>query len=291
MAADAAELLKQGQLDEALAALTSEVRAKPADHKLRIFLFQLLCVRGEWKRAMTQLNVAGEMHAENALMAEVCRPALNCEALRAQIFAGQRAPMPFGEPEDWVVWLIQASQLVAQGELAAAAELRDRAFAAAPAVGGTINGEEFEWIADADTRLGPILEAIVEGRYYWIPFPNIAQIVMEEPADLRDAVWTPAHFTWSNGGTSVGLIPTRYPGSESSDDPGIRLARKTDWTEKDGGHYIGLGQRMLCTDQGEYPLMDVRAIIVGDGPPEASEEALPPEVEDDSGGGEGDADA
>ena len=288
MTADAGELVQQGKLDEALAALQGQVRAKPADAKLRVFLFQLLCVRGEWERAITQLNVAADVDAENLLMAEVCRPALNCEALRTEIFAGNRAPMPFGEPEEWVAWMIQANQLIAKGELPAAAELRDRAFEAAPAIEGSINGTPFEWIADADTRLGPILEAIVEGRYYWIPFTNIARILIEEPADLRDAVWMPAQFIWANGGNAVGLIPTRYPGSEASADPRIQLARTTDWAEKEGGHYIGLGQRMLATDQGEHPLMEVREIILGEGPPA---EAQPAEGSEGEGEGEPPAEA
>lgn len=271
MAPEPGELVKEGKLDEALDALTEQVRAKPADAKLRVFLFQLLCVRGDWDRAMTQLNVAADMDAETLLMAQVCRPALNCEALRAEVFAGNRAPMVFGEPEDWMAWLVQANQHIAQGELAAAAELRDRAFDAAPAVDGTIDGKPFAWIADADTRLGPTLEAIVEGRYYWVPFQNIRQVLIEEPADLRDAVWMPAQFVWANGGNTVGLIPTRYAGSEAAGDPGLQLARRTEWDERDGGHFIGLGQRMLCTDQGEYPLMDVRAIALNVALPEGAE--------------------
>ena len=61
-----------------------------------------------------------------------------------------------------------------------------------------------------------MLEVILEGRYFWVPFNCIQQIRIEEPADLRDMVWTPSQFTWSNGGTAVGLIPTRYSGSEKS---------------------------------------------------------------------------
>ena len=56
-----------------------------------------------------------------------------------------------------------------------------------------------------------MLEAIINGHYYWIPFQQIQQIQIEEPADLRDVVWMPAHFVWTNGGDAVGLIPTRYP--------------------------------------------------------------------------------
>ncbi len=105
------------------------------------------------------------------------------------------------------------------------------------------------------------MEAIVNGRYYWIPLQNIHVINIEEPVDLRDMVWMPAHFTWANGGEAVGLIPTRYPGSELNEDPFIRLSRKTEWIEQEGGLYFGIGQRMLATDIGEYPLMDIREII------------------------------
>jgi type VI secretion system protein ImpE len=89
---------------------------------------------------------------------------------------------------------------------------------------------------------------------------NIRQIMIEEPEDLRDFVWLPAQFTWANGGEMVGLIPTRYPGSEGSDDDRIRLARKTDWKEVAEGAYLGQGQRMLATDGGDYPILDVRKV-------------------------------
>jgi len=87
------ELLRTGRLGEALAALEEQIRAKPDKAELRVFLFQLLSVMGDWKRALTQLNVAAEIDAVNLLMAQVCRSALNCEALRAEIFAGDRSPM------------------------------------------------------------------------------------------------------------------------------------------------------------------------------------------------------
>ena len=258
----AEELLRNGQLDEALAALQDRVRKNPGDAKLRVFLFQLLCVRGDWDRAMTQLNVAAELDAANLLMAQVCRPALQCEALRADIFAGKKAPLVFGQPQEWVGWMVTAHQLVAEGKYSAAAKLRLKALEAAPAIGGAIDDKPFEWIADADGRLGPLLEAVVEGRYYWVPFANVRQLVIEPPADLRDVVWSPAHLTWANGGESVGLIPTRYAGSQASDDDAIRMARRTDWVEHKGELYVGLGQRMFATDQGEYPLLETRKIVL-----------------------------
>ena len=57
--------LQEGRLQEALAELQNQVRKDPANPKLRTFLFQLLAVLGEWDRALTQLNVAGELDAAN----------------------------------------------------------------------------------------------------------------------------------------------------------------------------------------------------------------------------------
>lgn len=258
----AEELLRQGRPAEALEKLQEEVRNAPSDAKLRVFLFQLYCVLGQWERAMTQLNVAADLDAQYLLMANICRPALNCEALRADIWAGTRSPLILGEPNEWMGWILQANQMALQGHDDASQELRDRAFERAPAIPGTVNEQPFEWIADADPRLGPILEVIVNGAYYWAPFANIREIRIEAPADLRDIVWTPAEFTWTNGGTAAGLIPTRYPGSERSGEGAILLSRRTEWIERGGGLHEGLGQRLLITDEAEYALLDVRHITL-----------------------------
>jgi len=111
-----------------------------------------------------------------------------------------------------------------------------------------------------------VLEAIVNGKYYWMPFSALAQLDIEAPEDLRDMVWLPAHFVFVNGGETVGLIPTRYPGAERDEDGLVRLARKTTWTE--GG--LGCGQRMFATDNNEYPLLETRAIAFSL-PPRAGE--------------------
>lgn len=264
--------LREGRVQAALDALQQAVRADPANAKLRIYLFQLLAVLGRWDRALTQLNVAADIDPKNLLTAQLCRQALQCEALRAAVFAGTHQPLIFGEPAEWVGWMVQAHQLSATGHHREAEALRSKALEAAPAVAGTVNGKPFQWIADADPRLGPILEAIIDGKYFWIPFPNIRRIRTEPPAELRDVVWTPAMFTWSNGGNAVGLIPARYPGSEQSEDGLIRLARKTDWLDA-GGTQLPLGQRLLATDEVEYPLLEVRDLVLGDPIPAEPEAA------------------
>jgi type VI secretion system protein ImpE len=261
----AEQSLREGDPVQAMQQLQELVRADPADATLRIFLFQLLAVLGDWERAATQLAVAAELEPSALAMAQMYGEAIRCEGLRAQVFAGSKIPHVFGEPEEWLALLVESMLVACRGQPQQATRLREMAFEQAPASSGTIDGRGFAWLADADSRLGPVLEVIINGKYYWVPFTNLSRIVLEAPADLRDVVWMPAQFRFSNGGEAVGLIPARYPGSESCDDGQLRLARKTIWREAGADLYYGLGQRMLVTDAGEVSLMDVREIEIAAG--------------------------
>ncbi len=255
-----------GDLAGCLAQLQNDVRRQPADSKLRVFLAQLLMVTGDWNRALNQLQVAAEMDASVLPMQHAYAAAIQCEGLRAEVFAGARSPLVFGEPLPWIAAFLQALQLQSHGKGNEAAALRLEALESVNAVGGTLNGDPFEWIADADSRLGPILEVLLNGAYYWVPFERIKAIVIEAPADARDLVWLPAQFTWTNGGEAMGLLPARYPSSERSGDDAVRLARKTEWIplsgEADSPQYAGLGQRVLTTDAEEIGLLDIRELTL-----------------------------
>jgi type VI secretion system protein ImpE len=259
----AEESVRAGRLEDALAELQAQVRKQPADPRLRVFLFQLLAVLGQWERALTQLKVASDMDPTTLAMAQTYQEALRCEMLRTEIFAGRRTPLLFGEPAEWMALLVQALALTAAEKFDEASALRERAFESAPVTPGRIDGQPFAWIADADSRLGPLLEAIVNGKYYWIPFSRLHELKFEKPSDLRDIAWTPANLTLENGGDAVALIPTRYAGTENSPDSRLIMARGTEWIERPGSTFIGVGQRLLATDQGEQGLMDVRVIAFG----------------------------
>ena len=257
----AIELLKASDPVGALKALSDEVRAKPGDSKNRVFLAQLLCVLGQWERALNQLSVAAELDALAVPMKQVYGEAIRCEGVRAEVFAGNRTPMVFGQPDEWLALLIESLLRRGRGEEAMAEQLRERAFEGAPATAGTIDGSPFEWLADADMRLGPVLEAFVNGKYYWIPYARLSHIKLDPPEDLRDCVWLPAHLQFENGGETLALIPTRYEGSDKSDDGALQLARKTEWRELAPDVWVGSGQRVLSSDAGEHALMDVREIV------------------------------
>jgi type VI secretion system protein ImpE len=219
MLADAAEFsLKSGDPAAALAQLQDQVRTRPDDPKLRVFLFQLLCVVGKWDRALNQLSVAAGLDKAALAMAQTYGDAVRCEAIRTDVFEGRKSPMIFGQPDQWLALLIESLLVAGRGEPERSQQLRARALEEAPATAGTIDGRSFSWIADADSRLGPVLEAVINGRYYWVPFSRLLKIDIDEPEDLRDVVWMPAHLQFENGGESVAFVPTRYPGSESAAD-------------------------------------------------------------------------
>ena len=249
--------------DVELKRLEGQIRAAPGDARLRTYLFQLLALRGEWERAIAQLQVTAQLSAAALPMAQAYREAIRCEVYRAEVFAGRRTPSILGKPPDWTGLFLEALKATGAGRHEEAERLREQALDMAPATAGRIGDKAFEWIADADSRIGPMCEAIVDGKYVWIPFEHLGAVHVEPPTDLRDLVWSGAHLSFANGGDTVALIPTRYPGSESADDGALRMARKTVWQQAGESTYIGLGQRMWATDAGEHAMLDARDITLG----------------------------
>ncbi len=256
----AEEHLQQGDLQGALHQLQERVRAQPAKAEYRIFLFQLLSVLGQWDRALTQLSVAGELDDATLAMVAMYRQVIACERFREAVFLGRRDPVVFGKPEAWLALSLQALKLTAEGQYSKSQHLREQAFESAPEVSGSIDGIAFDWLADSDPRLGPVFEVMIEGRYFWAPLQRIRSISIEKPVDLRDVVWLPAHFVWTNGGESYGIIPARYPESYKNEDPLFALSRKTVWQDCGNDLFLGIGQKTLTTESSDYALMDIRSI-------------------------------
>jgi type VI secretion system protein ImpE len=255
----AEELVQAGEVEAALSDLQQKVRTHPADSELRIFLFQLMTVLGQWKRALTQLEVIHDLDSSAWPMVHAYREAINCEMHREAVFQGKSKPLVLGEPQQWMALLIEAQQCYAKGDMANFLSLNTQAFEQAPASCGKINDEPFEWLADADQRFGPVLEIIFNGQYYWAPLQTIKILRTEQPSDLRDLVWLPAEITWTNGGQNMVMIPARYPLLSGVGNEYL-LSRKTDWQDRGQDVFEGTGQRLLATDRSDYPLLTVRSI-------------------------------
>jgi type VI secretion system protein ImpE len=182
------------------------------------------------------------MDKKTMSMVQTYGAALQCEAIRAEVFAGKRSPLGLRQAGG-------VGGAVARGAQAdGGGQARRSRFAARAGVRGGPHDvgidrrKPFTWIADADSRLGPMLEAIVNGRYYWLPFQRLKEIRVEAPADLRDFVWAPAYLTLANGGETVALIPTRYPARRRARTaPSGWRARPLDGAGPDT--FMGLGQR------------------------------------------------
>jgi type VI secretion system protein ImpE len=235
----------------------SQVKANPTDANLRVGLFRLFALTGQWDRAVTQLTAAMELKAENALYSKAFLACIACERFRAEVFAGKRMPMLIGEPEPWIPLMIQALEAPLP---ASKVKWWDQALELASPSAGKLNGEAFEWIADADSRLGPLFEAFIDGKYYWLPYSQLASLDFHTPVDLIETVWQSVEIEFENGGSKSAYVPARYPGSESHLDQQIVRGVKTEWQAIDDRYALGLGQKILTTDSGDFPILECQHI-------------------------------
>ena len=256
---DADIRLRAGDLDGARAALVENVKSNPSDPGARLFLFQLLAMAGDWEKARNHLNTLARLSPEAQMLSVVYNQALNAEAERAEVFAGRaKASVLRGE---WAEGLAVAIQHYALGDQAAGDAARDEALDLAPDTPGELDGERFEWIADADSRFGPTFEAIIHGRYGLVAFSEVERIESEGPRDLRDMIWYPVQIAFREGQSIAALLPARYPGTESSGDTAEQMSRATSWKEQAGGE-VGCGQHLLALSSGEEKgLLTVRSLV------------------------------
>jgi type VI secretion system protein ImpE len=227
----AKELFQAGKLNEAIEALGVEVRDNPTDARRRTFLFELLCFKGEYDRAEKHLNILADATPDSRVGAVLYFSALHAERLRQDLFQKKDYPVTpaAGNPR-----------------------------------GGTINGQPFESLEDADPRVGPRLELFAAGAYLWIPFEHIESIEMEAPKRLRDLLWAPALVrtgpAFKEKELGEVLLPVLAPFSWKNPDDDVKLGRSTVWTENDGDSRLPAGQRMFSVDDEDFPLLEIRKI-------------------------------
>jgi type VI secretion system protein ImpE len=258
---DANELLHQGDLAGARAALVEKVRAQPADEQARMFLFQLLALTGEWDKARIQVQALAQLSAEAQMLAAAYGQAIEAEAVRKAVFAGTAKIDIIADPNKWADGLADALQMLAQGKSGEGLAARDAAFDNAPDCPGTLGDTRFEWLTDADTRFGPSFEIIIAGRYGLVPFDAVARITSDGPVDLRDLIWYPVQIAFKSGQSVAAFLPARYPGTESTDDNQQRLARATGWSATAWGE-AGSGQHLWTLSDGEdHGLLSLRTLV------------------------------
>lgn len=230
---NAQQLYQAGRLDEAVQALGSTLRSNPGDVRARTFLFELLCFAGQYDRAAKQLDIIADASKEANLGALLYRSALHAERTRQQMFeaaAGIGSPPP------------------------------------SSTVAGTLNGQPFTRITDADPRIGARLEVFAAGQYTWVPFAHIAEVSVQEPKQLRDLLWAPARVRAGPGFQDFEfgevIVPAIAPLSWRHDDWEVRLGREISWETLPDGSEVPLGPKMLEVDDELIPILEVRELII-----------------------------
>jgi type VI secretion system protein ImpE len=238
------DLLRNGDLAGARAALVQAVKSKPGDEQARMFLFQLLALAGEWDKARSQLQALAQLSAEAQMLAVAYGQAIDAEVTRGAVFVGQAKAALHAGADGWAAGLADAIQLLAQGRDEEGLAARDAAFDLAPDCAGRWNDAPFDWLADCDSRFGPSFEAIIAGGYGLVPFDTVESVKSDGPVDLRDIVWYPVQIAFKSGQSVAGFLPARYPGTETSADAAEQLARVTNWGDAAWGD-AGRGQHLL----------------------------------------------
>lgn len=232
----ASQLFKSGQLDEAIEALGAEVRDNPTDAQRRAFLFELLCFAGKYDRADKQLSVLARGGKNAELGALLYHAALHAESIRQDMFSKSEFPRSPASP-----------------------------------VGGTLNGNTFTTITDADPRIGARLEVFAGGQYMWLPFDQLQSLTMEPPKRLRDTLWAPAIVrpgaSFQSMEMGEALLPIIAPLTWQEDDGPLRLGRITEWREAATGEEVPVGQKLLLVDGEEFPILEIRELVIASASP------------------------
>jgi type VI secretion system protein ImpE len=266
---NASELFKAGKLQDAIDAQLKEVKAAPADHGKRLFLFELLAFAGDLDRARRQIDAInyGELERDNAVLAY--RKLLDAEQARRRLFSDGQSPQFFAPPPDHVHQRLEAVNRLREGRPAEATEALARAAAATPAVSGQLNGKAFASLRDADDLFAGVLEVFLQGNYFWLPVEQIAGVTLKPPSYPRDLFWAPAQIEVRDGAAGEAFLPALYPGSHEHPDEQVRLGRSTDWKNVEGGPVLGVGLRTFLVDDDAHTLLEWRQLEIQSNPTDA----------------------
>jgi type VI secretion system protein ImpE len=269
--------LQHQSLDQAIAQVEASVRNAPSDAVPRWALFELLCITEQWARAIKQLQVCARLSPELEPTAQLMRGLIKAHHQREQVFQGQQAPVPVVDVPPWMQHLMDALALHAPHQKSQADEARQQGLALAPSIAGSIQlrtpaahneSQSYAFIADSDTRLGPVCEVIMAGSYRWLAFADIAGLTPSQPKSLLDYVFLPAQLKLKHSPVDLNIyLPVRYPtGADVAQADAaptaalrqaLQLAQHTVWREAAPASIYAQGQKTLMTQLGDVALFDI----------------------------------
>jgi type VI secretion system protein ImpE len=176
-------------LRESLGQLENRIRKQPGDADLRAAFTQMLCLEGNWPRALAQLKSWLALTPQAQPTITLLEQTINGERQRVEVMAGRARPTMPDKHWPWLAAMVAALDLSATE----ACSHRIGALEQAEAIPGELTLQDgtthsFDWLMDGDCRFGPVCEAIVNGRYFWLPFSAIEE--MEFQPRRASSTWS-----------------------------------------------------------------------------------------------------
>lgn len=258
-------LLNHASLTDIRAQLLTQLHDTPEEMHLRWRLFQVLCLLGEWKSALKQLQTCAAFEFITEATAQALRSLIQAEQQRIAILGGQHLPTWYQQTcPEWAHAFIEALAVAAANTDEAIADadmIRMDAMKNIPDIAGETHLGTFTWISDSDSRLGPVVELVIGGQLQLVPFNQIHHMQWQPPKGLLDLVWTPVTVTFQDGMTIESFMPTRYAISNTTNDQ-AKMSRITEWSSVGETTVIGIGQKVWMTNEGDMSLCDLRHLLI-----------------------------
>jgi type VI secretion system protein ImpE len=260
---NAKEHYQAGNLTEAIAAATEDVKQHPTDTSRRGFLCELLCFAGNFERADAQLDAIGHQDPETMLGVAMLRQLIRAEQSRQECFAEGRVPEFIEKPSKYIQLHLESLVSLREGRAEEAAKLLDEAEQLRPVLSGTCDGQQFDDMRDIDDLTASFFEILTSnGKHYWIPMEKVEVIEFRPPQRPRDLLWRRANIVTRGGPDGEVFLPALYAGSCCESDDQVRLGRMTDWRGGDAEPIRGIGQRMFVIGDQDRPILELKQLSI-----------------------------
>ncbi|MDO6610164.1 type VI secretion system accessory protein TagJ [Shewanella sp. 1_MG-2023] len=251
------QMLNNGQLQQAISFVETELKEDPMNVDLKSALIELLCINGSLERADKQLNLLVQKHPDFLVGASNLRQLIRAEQARQDFMSGQATPKLFSQTDTHSESLIKLRLALtdAQDDVTVCAENLE---SHRPQVSLVFDENTKEEIRDLDDTLGGFIEIFgTDGHYYLAQHSEIDYIHFKPVSSLVETVWRRVELAIKDGPSGEAHIPMVYGGSETDAQ---KLGRETDWEEVATNVMSGKGLKMWFVDDNALALNQIQKI-------------------------------
>jgi type VI secretion system protein ImpE len=255
-----ANFIKNADLAGAIAALTPEVKQKPADLGVRFELAECLLLAGHLDRADNQLDIIMNQDTSWGVVVSMVRHLIRGLVARDEVFSQGRAPEFLSAPTPTMEALLKAGQAMRKNDLQEALKHCETAEAARPVLTGICNGTAFDDFRDGDDLTAGIFEVLTStGKYFWVAAETVKLIVFRPIEKPRDLILRPVEMDIADGPEGVVFLPASYWRAKDKMTDAERLGHSTEWHEE-SGPVTGAGQRCYLVGEESLSISDLEEV-------------------------------